>query len=133
MMADLLTNREGAERAADALLRTNGGRAVLLRLPVAATAGDAAEELGLATPEFQDAEIAPAVFRKLGSSATLLVSANAVEALVGSLAFDSADVLFAGAAGVVIDGVIYGIEQVVAEQAFGAVVQYALTLRAPLA
>lgn len=132
-MADLVRNGDGAGRAADALLRANGGRAVLLRLPAAATAGSAAEELGLATPAFQDAEIAPAAFRRLGSTATLLVSASAVKELVGSLAFDSADVLFAGAAGVVVDGVIYGIERVVAEQAFGTVVRYALTLRAPVA
>lgn len=124
---------EGAVRAADALLRANGGRAVLLRMPAAATAGDAGEELGLATPQFQDAELMPAVFRKLSSTATLLVSARAVQTAMGALDVSSDEVLFNEAAGVVIDGVIYAIERVVAEGACGATVQYSLTLRAPLA
>ena len=41
-----------------------GGRAVLLRMPAPATAGDVTEQLGLAMPEFQDVELAPVVFRK---------------------------------------------------------------------
>ena len=53
-----------AQRAADALLRCAGGRAVLLRMPAPANAGDATEQLGLAAPEFQDVELAPVVFRR---------------------------------------------------------------------
>ena len=37
---------------------------VLLRVPAPAVAGDVTEQLGLATPEFQDVELAPVVFRR---------------------------------------------------------------------
>ena len=119
-------------RAADVLLRANGGRSVLLRMPAPAIAGAQGEELGLATPEFQDAELAPVVFRKAESTATLLVSASAVKGIVGSLEFDSADVLFETAVGVVVDGVVFVIETCVASQAVGEVYCYCLTLRAPV-
>jgi hypothetical protein len=113
-------------------LRANGGSSVLLRYPAPATAGAEAEELGLATPEFQDMELAPAVFRKMESTATLLVAATAVSALVTSLAFDSAEVLFAVAAGVVVEGVLYVIEKSVASLAMGEPYCYCLTLKAPV-
>jgi len=119
-------------RAADVLLRANGGRSVLLRMPAPAIAGAQGEELGLATPEFQDTELAPVVFRKAESTATLLVSASAVKGIVGSLEFDSADVLFETAVGVVVDGVVFVIETCVASQAVGEVYCYCLTLRAPV-
>ena len=119
-------------RSADVVLRANGGRSVLLRMPAPAIAGAQGEELGLATPEFQDAELAPVVFRKAESTATLLVSASAVKGIVGSLEFDSADVLFETAVGVVVDGVVFVIETCVASQAVGEVYCYCLTLRAPV-
>jgi hypothetical protein len=118
--------------AADVLLRNNGGRVVLLRMPAPAVAGAQGEELGLATPEFQDVELGPVVFRKAESTATLLVSAAAVAGVVGSLAFDSAEVLFETAVGVVVDGVMYVVEKCVASQARGEAYCYCLTLRAPV-
>jgi len=119
-------------RAADVLLRVNGGRSVLLRMPAPATAGAQGEELGLATPEFQDTVLGPVVFRKAESTGTLLVSASAVKGVVGSLAFDSADVLFETAAGVVVDGVVFVIEKCVASETGGEVYCYCLMLRAPV-
>ena len=85
-----------------------------------ATAGiECGEQLGLAVPEFQDVELAPVVFRKArqGASALsvtadkaarweLMVSASAVQNLVGSLGYSAASVLFATAFGVLIDGVL---------------------------
>lgn len=130
-MTDLLCG-EGAERAADALLRTNGGRAVLLRLPAPAIAGSDAEQLGLGTPGFQDVELSPAVFRRADSTTTLLVSGSAVRAVVGSVEFDSADVLFETAAGVVVDGVLYTIVSRTTSTADGKAYTYALELRAPV-
>jgi hypothetical protein len=123
---------EAVVRTADAVLRTNGGRSVLLRMPAPAMAGAQAEELGLATPEFQDVVLAPVVFRKAESTAELLVSASAVKKVVGSLAFDSADVLFETAAGVVVDDVVFVIEKCVASRADGAAYCYTLTLRVPV-
>lgn len=130
-MGDLLLCGDAAVRSADAVLRANGGRAVMLRMPAPAVAGNDAEQLGLATPEFQDAELSPALFRKAESTATLLISANAVNLMVGSLRFDSAEILFETAAGVVIDGVLYAIVASVASVWDGEPYNYCLTLRAP--
>jgi hypothetical protein len=131
-----MANGEGAgrgrwTRVAEAALRTNGGRVVMLRMPSPAASGSAAEELGLATPEFQDVLLGPAVFRKAESLTKLLVSGEAVRALVGSLAFDSADVLFEAAAGVVVDGLVLEITNSVAMSAGGEDYCWCLTLRVP--
>lgn len=129
-MADLLCS-DAAVRAADALLRATGGRAVMLRIPAPAVAGNDTEQLGLATPQFQDVELAPSVFRKAESTKTLLVSGSAVEAVVGSLKFNSAEVLFETAVGVVIDGVLYTILSNTASTSDGSTYVYSLELRAP--
>jgi hypothetical protein len=127
-MADLLQQSEGVVRAADAALRTSGGRAVLLRMAAPASVGDDAEQLGLATPQFNDMVLAPCVFHKADSKKTLLVAATAVDAIVGSLAFDSADVLFETAAGVAIDEVLYQIADSIAWESMGQAYCYRLTL-----
>ena len=101
-MADLLSASVAAQRAADVLLRVRGGRAVMLRMPAPASAGDVTEQLGLAVPEFQDVELAPVVFRKARATMAegrrrrgVMVSASAVNGLVGSLGYSAASVLFA--------------------------------------
>jgi hypothetical protein len=123
---------DAAVRAADAVLRANGGRSVLLRMPAPAIAGAQGEELGLATPEFNDVVLGPVVFRKAESMATMLVAASVVKGVVGSLEFDSADVLFETAAGVVVDGVVFVIEGCVGSRAGDEVYCYCLKLRAPV-
>jgi hypothetical protein len=129
-MANLLCS-DAAVRAADTLLRANGGRAVLLRLPAPAVANNDGEQLGLATPQFQDVELAPTAFRKAETTSTLLISGSAVKAVVGSLQFNSAEVLFETAAGIVVDGVLYTILSSVATTSDGATYVYSLELRAP--
>jgi hypothetical protein len=129
-VADLLCS-DAAVRAADALLRASGGRAVMLRMPAPAVAGNDGEQLGLSTPQFDDVELAPAVFRKAASTTTLLVSGSAVKAVVGSLKFDSAEVLFETAVGVVIDSVVYTILSNTAATSDGSTYVYSLELRAP--
>jgi hypothetical protein len=128
-MANLLCS-DAAIRAADALLRANGGGAVLLRVPAPAANNDG-EQLGLAVPQFQDVELAPAAFRSAEKTSTLLVSGRAVNAVIGSLQFNSAEVLFETAAGVVIDGVMYTILSSTAATADGETYVYSLDLRAP--
>ena len=128
-MADLLRDGDAAVRVAETLLRGTGGRAVLLRLPMAAAGGDEAEQIGLATPGFNDVELAPCVFRKAGSRTVLLVSAAEVQKIVGSLAFDSAAVLFKVAVGVVVDGVLLEIEGVVPVESVGIAVCYRVGLK----
>jgi len=131
-------------RIADTLLRSVGGRTVLLHVPSPAVPGDTGEQVGLALPLFQDVPIGPAVFRKVKPRTAagqterppqyeLLVSASAVAALVGSLAYRSADVLFAQACGVLVDGALLAITSVASAEAFGAVYLYRLGLRAAVA
>ena len=130
-----------ARRAADVLLSCAGGRAVLLRMPAPGTAGDVTEQLGLATPEFQDVELAPVVFRKArvataeGKAAEweLMVSATAVNALVGSLGYSAASVLFADAFGVLVDGVLMEVEAVTESEVGGSPYVYRVVVKEPLA
>ena len=131
-------------KVADALLRSLGGRTVLLHIPALAIPGDIGEQLGLAVPLFQNVAIGPAVFRKvrprLASAAKerpadseLLLSASAVMQVVGSLGYRSADVLFANACGVIVDGATLEITSVTSAEAFGSVYLYRLSLRAAVA
>jgi hypothetical protein len=130
-----------AQRAADVLLRCGGGRTVLLRLPVPASAGDTTEQLGLSVPSFQDVALEPVVFRKAratmvdgkAAKSELMVSATAVNALVGSLGYSAANVLFATAFGVLIDEVLMEIESATESEVGGATYVYRIVLRAPLA
>jgi hypothetical protein len=130
-MADVLGQGDGAIRRADATLRAAGGRMVLLRLAGAAAANDA-EQLGLATPGFRDVELAPATWHKANNVNKLLVSASAVQVLVGSLGFESAEVLFETAVGVVMDGLVYLITDSFAAESMGVAYCYWLVLERPV-
>ena len=131
-MEDLLQSVDGVLRGADAVMRAAGGRTVLLRIAVPAVPGNDAEQLGLATPQFQDVELGPATFQKANSVAKLLVSASAVHAMVGSLGYNSANVLFETAVGVLIDDLLYEITNSVASQSMGKPYCYCLTLKPPV-
>jgi hypothetical protein len=125
-------------RMADALLRTLGGRTVLLRMPAPAVQGDVGEQVGLAEPQFQDVALGPVAFRRVRvgtgdttepAASELLVSASAVAGIVGSLAFDSAAILFANAAGIVVDGALLRIVSLRSAEAFGSAYLYRLGVR----
>jgi hypothetical protein len=131
-MGDLLQSSDGVIRGVDALMRAVGGRTVLLRVAAPAVSGNDAEQLGLATPEFQDIVLGPATFSKANSVAKLMVSGSAVDAALGSLGYDSATVLFETAVGVQIDDVLYEITNSVAMQAMGQPYCYCLTLKPPV-
>jgi hypothetical protein len=138
-MSDL-GGSSAAARATDVLLRATGGRKVMLRMPAPAIPADVAEQLGVATPTFQDLPLAPVVYRKaratiaagVATKCELLVSATAVEAIVGSLAFASASVLFATAYGILSDDELLEIVAASEEQVFGRPYVYRLLLRTPL-
>lgn len=127
---------DGAQRAANTLLRATGGQALQLRVPTPAVAGDVTEQLGLATPGFEDLELAPAVFRKSRAQMAddkaagyeVLVSATCVEALAGGTG-QSVDVLFAQAFGVVAGDDVLAIEAVTASEVGGTAYLYRLLLR----
>jgi hypothetical protein len=131
-MGDLLQLSDGAIRLADAVMRSGGGRMVLLRLAVPAVPNNDAEQLGLATPGYQDLALGPATFHKANSVTKLLVSASAVHAVVGSLGFDSADILFETAVGLFIDDLLYKITNSYSSQAMGLPYCYCLTLEPPI-
>jgi len=130
-----------AQRATDVLLRCGGGRSVLLRMPAPASSGDTTEQLGLAVPSFQDVALEPVVFRKARATAVdgkattteLMVSATAVNTLVGSMGYSAANVFFATAFGVLIDEVLMEIESATESEVGGSTYVYRLVLRAPLA
>ena len=106
----------------------------MLRMPAPAVAGDVTEQLGLAVPEFQDVELAPVVFRKARATAAegkaakweLMVSATAVNAVVGSLGYSAASVLFATAFGVLVDGVLMEVVSATESEVGGAPYVYRL-------
>jgi len=129
-MADVLAANEGMLRAAEALLRVNGGRSVVLRFAMPPAAGDVSAELGLEAADFQEVELAPAVFRKTANTETLMVSAKAVATAAGVVSAASADALFQSASGAVVDGVVYAITSVKVGQAMGSAYCYVLGLRA---
>jgi len=105
----------------------------MLRMPAPASAGDVGEQLGLAVPEFQDVELAPVVLlRGKGTQRELLVSAAAVNALVGSMGYSAGSVLFADAFGVLLDGVLMAVESVAESELSGSPYVYRLTLRGPV-
>lgn len=128
-----------AQRAADALLRCLGGRVALLRLPTNAATGSDAEQLGAATPSYEDIPLSPAIFRRLrpklrGGTANryeLLVSAASVYAQLGLLELVSTDQLFAMAMGIFVDGELMLIEAAAEAEAFGCPYLYRLLLSAP--
>lgn len=105
---------------------------VLLRLAAPAVPGDDAEQLGLATPQYQDLALGPATFHKADSVTKLLVSASAVHEALGSLGYDSADVLFETAVGLLIDDLLYKITNSYSSQAMGMPYCYWLTLEPPV-
>ena len=136
-----------AVRAADTLLRSVGGAQVLLRAPTPANPDDDGEQLGLSVPQFQDSPLCPVVYRRvrpkivsnldnrpnMPAQYELLISASAVNALIGPQAFDSAETLFAVAFGVLIEGNLLQIESATTSEIGGAPYLYRLLLRGALA
>jgi hypothetical protein len=129
-----------AVRIADVLLRNVGGRTVLLQMPAPAIPGDIGEQLGLATPQFQNVELGPVAFRRVRAKTgtankpaeatyELLVSAVTVAKAAGALGMQAAETLFAQAAGVIVDDSTLSITWVASAEAFGSVYLYRLGLR----
>jgi hypothetical protein len=121
---------------ADALLRSVGGASAHLRVTGSNT-GSSQTEVGLIATTFSEIELSPVVMRKLRPSGKesdrpqweMLVSATSVAAQIASLDLSSAKALFAMALAVGVAGNSYLIESVSANEAFGKVYLYRLTLR----
>ncbi|MBS1806362.1 MAG: hypothetical protein JST28_23710 [Acidobacteria bacterium] len=121
---------------ADALLRSVGGGSARLRVTGSNTNSTQAE-VGLVATAFAETELSPVVMRKLRPSAKdgdasqweMLVSATSVQARIRALDLPSAKALFAMTLAVTVAGNEYLIESVAANEAFGKVYLYRLTLR----
>ena len=121
---------------ADALLRTVGGASARLRV-TGSNASSNQAEVGLVATTFSEVELSPVVVRKLrpagrGSDTPqweMLVSATSVEAQIKVLDIPSAKSLFAMTHAVIAAGSEYLIEAISANEAFGKVYLYRLTLR----
>ena len=134
-------NDYAAQRAMNAMLRSSNGTSVKLRMPAPATAGLDAEQLGLTTPEFQDIELAPVVFRRAratigaGTPAQweLLLSETIVKTLAANTSFGSAAAIFASAASVQVGEALMTIVSATEIEAGGTICGYRLLLREPIA
>lgn len=120
-----------AVRLADTALRNHCGFLALLRLPGVAASGDA-DQLGLAIPQYQDAPLGPAVWRKVGIDTALLVSASGMSALAGTTDFGSAEAMLESAVGVVVEGILYTISRSEPIVVGGQPCAYRLTVLAPV-
>lgn len=127
-----MVSSEGALRTALAALWANGGFEVILRLPGIAVTGDEGEQLGLATPQWEDAPVGPAVWRKAGSEQELLLSAGAIAGLAGSQRHDSALSVLQAAVCVVVSGREYVITAADAVVVAGTPCAYHVRLQTPV-
>jgi hypothetical protein len=124
---------------ADALLRSVGGASASLRVTASNPSSDQAE-VGLLSTAFYEVQLSPAVMRKLSPSAKgsdapqweMLISASSVQAQIMALDIPSAQALFALTLAITVAGMEYLIESVAANEAFGNVYLYRLTLREAL-
>ena len=137
-----MATAKALERMADALLRSVGGEQVTLRTPAPAIPNDPTEQMGLAQPRFQDYVLSPVTFRKLrprlgtkpqAAGYELLVSASAVERLLGSLAYESASLLFGEACGVLVGEALLRVDSCTGVTLCGGVILYRILLHDPLA
>ena len=120
-----------AVRLADTALRNHCSFLAFLRLPGVAVSGDA-DQLGLGTPQYQDAPLGAAVWRKVGIDTALLVSASAMAVLAGTREFSSALAMLEAAVGVVVEGILYTISNCEPIVAAGSPCGYRLTVVAPV-
>lgn len=121
---------------ADALLRSVGGAAALLRV-TGATTDSNQSEMGIVATAFSDVVLSPVVMRRLRpvlkendtTQWELLVSATSVAAQISALDIASAQSLFAMTLAVTVAGQDYLIESVASNEVFGQVYLYRLLLR----
>lgn len=120
-----------AARAADAMLRTLGGKEVTLLFASATMPGEAGVELGLVDPGVTQAPITPVIVNELTTESTgprrrieLVVGRSAMAAQVSQRSVESADVLFETALGIVYEGEMFHIEGFVVERFAGVAYLY---------
>jgi len=121
---------------ADALLRSVAGTSARLRV-TGSNSDSNQSEVGLVATTFSEIEVGPVVMRKLRPSIKagdapqweMLASATSVQAQVNSLDLPSAQALFAMTLMITVAGNGYLIQSIAANEAFGKVYLYRLTVR----
>ena len=118
-------------RAADAMLRTQGGTQVVLLFAAAGLPAGAVSELGLVDPRVEQALIAPVIVRELTTESNgprrrieLLAGQEAMAQQLSQRNVASAEVLFETALGLVYDGEVFHIQGFVVERVAGVAYLY---------
>lgn len=118
-------------RAADAMLRSLGGREISLLFPLMTLPNDPSAQLGMVDPGVEEVKLSPVVVRNLPTATTgprrrleFLVAAAAVGAVLSSRNVVSAQVFFESALGVVHGGDLFHIEGIATEYFAGTAYLY---------
>ena len=104
-------------RAADAMLRSLGGKEISMLLPLTAMPGDASAQLGLADPGVEEVKISPVIVRNLPTANSgprrrveFLVPASGIAMALSARDFAGAEQLMEATLGIVHDGELFHIE-----------------------
>jgi hypothetical protein len=118
-------------RAADAMLRSLGGREVGLLFPLMTLPDDSSAQLGMVDPGVEEVKLSPVVVRTLPTDSAgprrrleFLVPATAVNAELGSRNVASAQAFFDGALGMMFGGELFHIEGIATEYFAGTAYMY---------
>ena len=124
----------GLLRAADAMLKALGGETVSLLLPAAASASDAAGQLGLVDPGVQEVIISPVVMREMTTGnlgprrrVEFTLPASAIANQLAALGMATGDDLFNAVIGLNYGNDLFHVENVVPESYGGTVCFYVVT------
>ena len=116
----------GVTRRAAAMVAALGGGAVTLRTPAPPLPNDDGEQLGLATPLFEDMALCPVVWRTRGKVKELRVPGAVLEAALGLIGVEAVRESLESVATVTAGAESFAIETVDALEAFGQAYLYRL-------
>jgi hypothetical protein len=122
---------EAARRGANALVQSLGSAQVVLRMAAPPAAGDAGEELGLRTPEFQPRTLMPVAVRRKAKTAEIVVAAETLETLLGLTGSGAVESAMRSVSTVQLGDEAYVLTGTEAVVAMGRACLYRLVLRLP--
>ena len=122
---------EAARRGAEAMVGSMGASAVVLMMPSPPIAGDAGEELGLRSPEFQRLTLSPVAVRLKAESAEVTVPAEALEILLGLQGDGAVETAMRAVTTVLVGDEAYVLMATEAVASMGRACLYRMLLRLP--
>ncbi|SEB87390.1 hypothetical protein [Terriglobus roseus] len=128
MLSDL---GKAARRGTDAMVRCVGASTAILRMPAPPVAGDAGEELGLRSPEFQRLILTPVAVQPKGNGIEVLAPAAALETLLGISGAGAIAMAMRSVATVLLGDEAYVLMATHAVVSMGQVCLYRLVLQMP--